>query len=128
MIGMLYTATIRDFTTVNDVKKIRNQIIDAYEILIENDTTKIMIPEIKNSLDELRDITLKVLANKEQNAYNTTTIKLERKYASQLISYQLYGENIKTENELNEFSRIIKGLNQNQPAHALQGEIEVLQI
>jgi len=128
IIGMLTTATTRNYTTVNDVKEIRNQIIDIYETLIENDTTKILIPDIKNDLDKLRDITLKVFANKEQNAYNTISIKLERKYAAQLISYQLYGENIKTETDLNNISAILKGLNTEQPAHAMQGEIEVVQI
>ena len=126
--GMLYTATTRKYTTVDDVKAVRDQLLDIYESIIENDTTKIIIPAIKNTLDRLKNITLQVLSNKEQNAYNIITIKLERKYSAQLISYELYGEYIKTEKQLNEFANIIKGLNNNQPAHAMQGEIRIIQI
>jgi len=128
LIGMLNEAAKRKYTTTDDIKEVRNKISNVFETIIDNDETRILIPDIKQSMQTQFDRTLEVLTQKEQNAYNTTTIKLERKYASQLISYQLYGELIKNETDLNNFSDIIKGLNRQEAAHALNGEIRIIQV
>lgn len=128
IMGMLYQASIRNYTTTDDIKKTRHDIVYIYSTLIENDMTNILIPKIKNSLDKMKFLTLDVLSEKSQNAYNITHVKLERKYSAQLISYQLYGELIKTETQLNKFRDIIKNLNSSFPAHALEGNINVVQV
>lgn len=128
ILGLYTEAAIRDYTTADQVRNIRIEISDIYEEIIENDETKILIPSIKVELDRVKNKTLEVLDNKAQNAYSVVEEKIERKHAAQLLSYQFYGEKINTEEDLDEFASIIKGLNKAQPTHAIEGVVKVVQL
>jgi len=63
-----------------------------------------------------------------QNVYNTTEIFLEKPYSASVITYDLYGEYIQDEEQLNYLKNIIIGLNKEKPAHVLSGTIRIVEI
>jgi hypothetical protein len=127
LIGMYEQSSIDEYTTVDDIENRKQKLNNYYELLVENDSTMIVIPDVKNNLDVVKTQTEVVLDTKSQYLPRVITIKLERPYSAKMISYELYGELIKNETELNTYAELIKGLNQDQPAHALNGEIKVLE-
>lgn len=128
LIGMYEQSAIDTYTTTEEIELRRQMLEEYYQLLVENDTTEYIIQQIKNNIDIVKTRTEQVLNNKSQNARGVITIKLERPYSAKMISYELYGELIPNEAQLNTFAEIITGLNRSQPAHALTGEIKVLEI
>lgn len=128
LIGMFEQSSIDNYTTTDEIDNRRALLNQYYEKLVEDDESVFIITNIKNNLDVVKTRTEAVLNTKEQQAYIVTTIKLERPYSAKMISYELYGELIKNETQLNTFAGILIGLNRSQPAHALNGEIKVIQV
>jgi prophage DNA circulation protein len=128
LISMLENAAQRAYNTTLEIDSIIKLIDLYYRELIENDITKVIIPNIKQSLDKVKILTENVLRNKRQNAFNVIQIKVERPYPSKLLTYDLYGEYIKNEDQLNAIASLIRGINKSQPAHALQGTVNVLEL
>lgn len=128
LIGMLETAGERIYTTTNQIDDIKAEIDLYYEEIVENDTTGIVIPKIKQQLEKLKSQLDQVLQRKRQNAYAVTTITVERPYSAFLLAYELYGEYIRSEEQLTYIASIIKNLNKSLPAHKLQGEVRVIEI
>jgi hypothetical protein len=128
LISMIENAARRAYNTTLEIDSIMKMIDLYYRELIENDKTRVIIPDIKQSVDKLKILSESVLLAKRQNAYNVTEIKLEKPYPSKLLTYDLYGEYIKNEDQLNAIAELIRGLNKSQPAHAMQGTVKVLEI
>ena len=128
LIGMHEQSSIDNYTTTDEINNRRLLLNQYYEDLVENDETGYIITNIRNNLDIVKTRTEEVLNTKEQQAYIVIEIKLERPYSAKMISYELYGELIKNETQLNTFAEIIIGLNRSQPAHALVGIIKVIQV
>lgn len=127
LISLLENASKKTYYTTIDVNKVNNIIDLYYGALVENDKTNVIIPEIKDDLDNLKTLTENVLSNKRQKACNVIEIKIERPYPTKLLSYDLYGEYIKNEEQLSAIASLIKGLNSSLPAHALQGTVRILE-
>jgi hypothetical protein len=128
--GMYEQAARDTYTTTEDIEH-RKNILDAYyEQLIENDNTMFVINDVKNELDILKTRTEQVLETKAQssNVFGVVIIKLERAYSAKMIAYELYGEYIKNEIQLNTYANILTSLNRDQPAHRLIGNIKVLEV
>lgn len=128
LIGMYEQSAIDNYTTTDEIDNRRAILSEYYELLVENDESDYIITNIKNSLDIVKTRTEQVLNTKEQQAYIVVGIKLERPYSAKMISYELYGELIKNETQLNTFANILIGLNRSQPAHAMTGLIKVIQV
>jgi prophage DNA circulation protein len=128
LIGMFESAANANYTTTEEIDKTTLVLENYYTTLVENDATCIIICSIKSIIDELRNLTDKVLARKRQQAYGVIEINEVRPISSVLLSYKLYGELIKKEENLFYMASIVAGLNRNQPAHALSGTIRVVEI
>jgi hypothetical protein len=128
LIGMYEQSAIDNYTTTEEIDNRRKILSQYYELLVENDESDYIIRNVKNDLDVVKTRTEQVLNTKEQQAYLVVTIKLERPYSAKMISYELYGELIKNETQLNTFAEVLIGLNRSQPAHAMTGEIKVIQV
>lgn len=128
LISMLESASNRTYFTTIEVNKVSSIINEYYIELIEDDTTGVLISEIKPHLDSLKIMTEEVLSQKRQQAFNVKTIEIERPYSSKLLTYDLYGEYIKTEEQLNQLASIIRGLNKSLPAHAMEGTVNILEL
>lgn len=127
LIGMYETAARSTYTTTEEIEEIKEMLNQYYEKLVENDTTKYIIGQVKNNIDIVKTRAEIVLNEKEQNTPRIITIKLERPYSAKQICYELYGELIKNEIQLNTFANIITGLNRSKVAHAMSGEIKVIE-
>ncbi len=128
IIGMYETAARDTYTTVEEIEVTRQTLDRYYEEIIECDENCLVIDDVKNALDTLKNQTEEVLDKKAQSLPRVITIKLERPYSAKQISYELYGEFIKNENQLNYYAEVIAGLNRSQPAHVLQGEVRILEL
>ena len=128
LIGMFESAANANYTTTEEIDKTVLILEDYYTALVENDETIIIIQSIKSIIDELRSLVDKVLAGKRQQAYGVIEINEVRPISSVLLAYKLYGELIKKEVNLNYMASILSGLNRDQPAHALEGTIRVVEI
>lgn len=128
LIGMYESAAASQYTTTDEIDEITETLESYYEALVENDTTNVIIPGMKSILDELRTLVDLVLAGKRQQAYTVTEIDILRPTSSFLLAYELYGEYIRTEAQLEFMSDLIKGLNRSQVANRLQGVVKVVEI
>lgn len=117
-----------DFFTTEEVDEVTETLNTTYTELIEEDTTNVVIPEVKKGIENLKAVTEETLQQKRQQAYGTTTVFRTRPVSSQNLSYQLYGEYLKNQGQLQFFSNTIAGLNRGQTANALVGEIKVVSI
>ena len=128
LIGMYDSAANTNYTTTEEIDKTVLVLEDYYTALVENDETVIIIQSMKSVIDELKNLTDKVLERKRQQAYTVIEINEVRPISSVLLAYKLYGELIKKEVNLFFMASIIAGLNRGQPAHALEGTIRVVEI
>lgn len=128
IIGMFESAANANYTTTDEIDKTVVVLESYYNALIENDEYIIIIQKMKTIVDELKIRTDKVLARKRQQAYGVIEIEEIRPISSVLLAYKLYGELIKNEAQLVFMTSIISGLNRNQPAHALQGTVRVVEV
>jgi hypothetical protein len=128
LISMMENASQRTYNTTLEIDSIVKLLDLYYRELIENDITGVIVPSMKPSIDKVKILTESVLAKKRQNAFNIVEINVERPYSSKLLTYELYGEYIKNEAQLNALSELIRGLNQSLPAHAMQGTVKVLEL
>lgn len=128
LIGMFESAAARSYTTTNQIDEISKTLENQYEELIENDTTGVIIPSIKSQLDNLRSLADEVLKEKRQQAYIVIETFVEKPMSASLLTYDLYGEYIKNENQLAFLAELITGLNSNLPAYRLEGIVKVVEI
>lgn len=128
LISMYETAAARNYTTTEEIDEIKNDLRQYYVELIENDTTGVLIPGVKNDLAILKNKTETVLEQKRQNAYNIIEIVLKNITPATLLAYMLYGEYIKSNIEFEFLTSLLKNLNKQIPAHRLQGKIKVAEI
>jgi hypothetical protein len=128
LIGMFESAAASTYTTTEEIDNIIATLEQYYEEIIENDTTGIVVPEMKAIIDVLRGLTDRVLATKRQQAFGVTTVDVVRPTSSFLLAYNLYGEYIKNESQLEFMSSLITGLNRQQVANRLQGTVKVVEI
>jgi hypothetical protein len=128
LISMMENAAQRTYNTTLEIDSTTKLLDLYYSELIENDITGIIVPKMKPSIDKVKILTESVLSKKRQNAFNVVEINVERPYSSKLLTYELYGEYIKNEDQLNAVSDLIRGLNRSLPAHAMQGTVKVLEL
>lgn len=128
LIGMYETAASQDYTTTDEIDETTERLEEYYVALVENDTTGIIIPEMKSTLDNIRSLTELVLANKRQQAYTVIEIEVLRPVSSFLLSYELYGELIATEAQHEYLAELIAGLNRSLPRNRLTGTVKVVEI
>ena len=128
IIGMFESAANANYTTTDEIDKTVIVLENYYIALLEDDTFKIIISGMKTIIDELKNLTDAVLARKRQQAYGVIEITEIRPISSFLLAYKLYGELIKNEAQLFFMTSILAGLNREQPAHALQGTVRVVEV
>jgi hypothetical protein len=126
LIGMYEAASGMTYTTTEDITTTRSILDSYYEALIENDTTGVIIPQLKYNLDQIKGMTYDILKAQNQNVYSISTIQIDKPYSVKLLTYDLYSEYIQNELQLNTYASIIQGLNRSMPAHLLQGIIKVI--
>jgi hypothetical protein len=115
--------------TVQDVINIKNLINNLFNIIIDEDTSGILIPKTKRYMNALKNSTLSLLNNRQISAYQTTIINLEKVISPLVLAYELYGEFIQNENDLNAFKQLLIQLNNNYPAHAFgPGQVTIITI
>jgi hypothetical protein len=128
LIGMMESAIKKEYTTAIEIIKVMQDIEYYFENIIDKDITDILISNLKNFLYNLKGKTFEVLMQKKQNAYKTVTININNPIPSTLLAYNLYGEYIKTEIDLMNYANILEGLNNQVPAHLMNGDLQVIQI
>jgi len=128
LIGMFESASNANYTTTEEIDKTILVLEDYYTALVENDASCVIICSMKSIIDELKNLTDKVLEKKRQQSYVVIEINEVRPISSVLLAYKLYGELINKEVNLFFMASIIAGLNRNQPAHALEGTVRVVEI
>ena len=124
--GMLEEAVKKTYTTSSEVDSVLNDIDFYYSLIIENDITGVLIPNLKADLDLLRSYTEAVLRLLRQNTYTVVSLNLEKFYSCKMLAYELYGEYIKNESQLNYMSDLLAGLNRSQARHAMINNVEIV--
>lgn len=122
LINMMLQAVLNNYLTVQQLIDIINIIDTQYGLLIENDTTGVLIGDIISDLEAMKNSVLAVLNSDLQsnNVFQTTTIQIEKIMPATLLAYQLYGEKIQNEDDLDTYKDILISLNKSHPAHAFQ--------
>lgn len=128
LIGMFEDAAQKDYTTTNQIDNIITLLNAQYTALIENDETGVVIPTIKSSIENLKGLTGEVLKTKRQNAYAVETIEIEKPMSASLLSYELYGEVIQNQDQLEFFADLIRNLNRSMPGYRLKGNVNVVEL
>ncbi len=125
---MMESAAASTYTTTDEIDEVMASIEQYYEDLVDNDVTGIIIPNMKTLLDQLKSLLDLVLANKRQQAYTVTEIKLYSPTSSFLLAYELYGEYLKTEEQHTFMSDLLAGLNRDQVSYRLNDIVRVVEI
>ncbi len=128
LIGMFESAASSTYTTTEDVDNVVKTLEDYYEAIIENDSTGVVIPGVKFFLEQLRNLTDRVLAQKRQQAYTVIEIDIERPVSAFLLAYELYGEYLQTEAAHEFMTELLVGLNRSQVAYRLEGAVKVVEV
>lgn len=128
LMTMYEIASSSTYSTTTDIDNVRQTLEEYYKLIIEDDTTEVVIPTVRADIDTLKGLTDEVLNKKSQNAFSVVEIDINGFYPSTLLAYDLYGERIQTEDQLNYLADLIEGLNIEQPAHRLSGTVKVLEI
>ncbi len=128
MIMMLEQAAIANYLTNQDLINTLNMIDSKYSGIIENDTTNIIIQDVKTDLEAVKNSTFAVLNSLQGAVYQTTSINLFLPVPAVVLTYDLYGEYIQTESDLQYYKGILVNLNPSQPIHKFSGQVTVLKI
>lgn len=128
LVGMYESAAEQVFTTTDEIDNVQALLDLYYSLLVENDESQVLYPDVKVDLDRLRGLTDRVLLSRRQNAFTVIEIDIEKYTPTTLLAYDLYGERIQNQAQLQFLADLIKGLNIQQPAHRLIGTVRVLEI
>jgi len=128
LIGMFESAANAIYTTTDEIDKVTASLELYYNLLVEDDEFRIVISSMKKVIDELKALTDSVLARKKQQAFGVIEIEEIRPISSILLAYKLYGEYLKDEAQLFFMASLLTGLNRSQPAHAMKGILQVVEI
>lgn len=124
-------ASAINYGTKEEVQKARQLIENIYKNIYQdqvNDTSSIQNdPDVRNALSAVRNASLEILEQKEQQAYGLTTINKRKGISSIALAYQLYAESLETTDELEESGSLVRGLNPTKSAIKLINDIEVFQ-
>lgn len=128
LVGMYEAASTQTYTTTDDIDRVKAQLDLYYELIVEDDATGAVIPGIITELSRLKNVTDQVLSARRQNAYAVVEITIPMYMPDTLLAYDLYGERIQSEAQLNYIAGILRGLNAEQPAHRLGGAVRVVEL
>ena len=128
LIMMMEQASITTFTTTQDIINARNTIDALFNQIIEEDTTRILIPQMKQLMESIQSSTHSVLNSDFNTAFNVSTINLEKVESVAVLAYELYGELINNEADLLNYKNILIKLNPSLPAHAFYGIVSVVNV
>jgi hypothetical protein len=128
LIGMMESASNKNYTTTQEIDNDTKKIEEYYQNIVENNETSPVIAQIKPDLDILRNLTDSVLEQKKQQSYTVITIQVVRPMSAWLLTYELYGEYLQTEEQHTYMSNLITGLNRSQASYRLVGDVQVVEI
>ena len=128
LIMMCEAAVTTTFTTVQSVINARNQIDYLFNQIIEQDQTGVLIPWMKQSMEQVQMSAYNNLNQIQGTAFNTQLITLEKSMSAAVLAYELYGEYCNSESDLLNYKNILISLNPSQPQHYFSGSVNVIQI
>jgi prophage DNA circulation protein len=126
LIGMLEAAARGAFDTSDQVSSVISDIDLYYSALVENSTSTVVIPSFKPIIDRLRNNVVEFLSVSARRLPNVLQTEVLSPVSVKTLTYNLYGERIRNESELNTIASIIENLNKDKPAHRLQGVVNIL--
>ena len=106
----------------------RNQIDYLFNQIIEQDQTGVLIPWMKQSMEQVQMSAYNNLNQIQGTAFNTQLITLEKSMSAAVLAYELYGEYCNSESDLLNYKNILISLNPSQPQHYFSGSVNVIQI
>lgn len=127
LIGMFENSVQKNYATTEEVDSDLKKLENYYEALVENNDS-LIVSKMKNSLDQLRNLSDAVLERKKQQSYSVTTVNIVRPMSSHLIAYNLYGEYLQSEAHWEYMANLIAGLNRSQARYRMQGPVKVVEI
>lgn len=124
-------AAASDFQTATEVVEVRQEIEDAYQLIINQDgadhSRLAGRPEVRTAVSNTRLATLSVLSNKQQNAFRLVDVDNIGGPSVPVLTHRLYAETMTNPDILNTRIQTIRSLNPNRSAVNLGGEATVLQ-
>jgi prophage DNA circulation protein len=125
-------AAAATYTTENQVNAVREQLYQAYDVVMREGVeqsaahTEIMaVPQIRDTVGQVRNIAGEILERKSQNSPGLTTIDLPAPRSSVELAYLLYAEQLTTGAALQERAREVRGLNPTRPNMSLGGTLTI---
>lgn len=128
LISMFESAAAQTYTTTEQIDTVVSELNRYYEALVTNSIYAEVVPFMKNVLAELKNRTFSVLDIKRQQSFTVIEIRIPRPMSGTLLAYELYGEYIQNEAQLNFMRDILIGLNRQQPAYRLNGIVKAVEI
>lgn len=119
------------YNTTEEINENRNKVEKVYDnIMLEGttDTTAIQADsEIRSLIENIRNTSLAVLEQKEQEVFGLTNIDQNYHISQFVLAYNLYAEEFTSSELLTERARVIRGLNPALNGMSMIGNITVLQ-
>ena len=120
------------YTTTNEIISTREKIESAYTaIMLDGTEDKNALQsnnEIKLLVERIRNTSLAVLQQKEQDLFGLATINYQYPISQFSLAYNLYAEQYLTAEALTARARIIKGLNPSKNGLEMKGELSVIEV
>lgn len=132
-------ALIAAYEQAADKTYLTDSELDETRLTLENEHQRLMRvdtedrdliqsqPEVRRAVENLRLATLNVLDDKDQSAYDLTTLTLNVPRSVFLISYDLYAEEFTTSGQIVDRAIVLRGLNQDKQADNMSGDVMVLE-
>jgi prophage DNA circulation protein len=120
-----------EYTTKNEVQTARSLIEQSYNDTIAKQAYDVESiynqADSKDALITVRNNSLSVLDQKEQQAFELTTLSRQMPISSYILSYQLYAESFQDISELEERRKLIRALNPLQGSANFSDDFDVFQ-
>lgn len=124
-------AADKTYQTEGELDATRLALENEHQRLMREDTDDRDLPQsqsaVRRAVEDMRLSTLSVLDQKEQSAFELTSLTLNVPRSAFVLAYDLYAEEFTSTDQLNDRAITLRGLNPEHPADKLHNDIMVLQ-
>lgn len=128
LVFMCEQAGLQIFTTAQQVQSVINDINNYFNLLVENDTTILIIQDVKPDMEVLKNNTISTLYQIEQQMSNVTAINVQLPISPRQLAYELYGEYMQNSDDLDTYTQILISLNKSQSTLLFSGQVNILEM
>ena len=120
------------YNTDQEVREARILVETAHKAIMQDDVENRNLvqsrPVTRNAVENVRNLALGVLDQKEQQAFILTQIRQPVSTNANLLAHRFYAESLTNDTDLTTRANLIRDLNRGQQSNAIFGDVTIVQV